>query len=307
MEHFVAQRWSVRSLKAGRVLSWKEGVWGSVGTRDSREAPERIWEVQPRSPWRSQYWPWPQRIAVEFLTVLMGNPHLWLSWISLYDSWTNPEERGEDRWVNEPREVSEAFLFYSTKWMLLAEDGSGSTSRLVEALPTYGQGEAGMRLWAQKVRQGSEPPEQHICCCCSAPKSCPSLCDPMDCSTPGSSVRHYLLKFAQICVHSDCDVMQPSVTPFSSYPQSFPASGSFPISPLFASGGQSIGASVSTSVLLMNIQGWFPLRLTGLISLLSNGLSRVFSGTTIRKHPFLGAQLCLWPSSLIPTWYLEKL
>ena len=74
-----------------------------------------------------------------------------------------------------------------------------------------------------------------------------------------------------------------SVT-FSSCPQSFPASGSFPVSRLFASGGQRIGASTSASILSMYIQGWFPLGLTGLISLLSKGLSRVFSGPTVQKH-----------------------
>ena len=79
-----------------------------------------------------------------------------------------------------------------------------------------------------------------------------------------------------------------SVVPFSSYPQSFPASESFPISRLFASGGQSIGASASASVLPMSIQSWFPLGLTGLISLLSKGLSRVFSSTTVWKHQFFG-------------------
>ena len=75
-----------------------------------------------------------------------------------------------------------------------------------------------------------------------------------------------------------------SVVPFSSCLQSFAGSESFPMSPLFASGGQSIGASASASVLLMNIQGWFSLGLTGLISLHSQGLSRVFSSTTVQKH-----------------------
>ena len=82
-----------------------------------------------------------------------------------------------------------------------------------------------------------------------------------------------------------------SFTPFSSCPQSFPASGSFLMSQLFASGGQSIGASVS--VLPMNIQDWFPLGLTSLISLLSKGLSRVFSNTTVQKHQFFRTQLSL--------------
>ena len=96
-----------------------------------------------------------------------------------------------------------------------------------------------------------------------------------------------------------------SVARFSSCPQSFPASRSFPMSWLFASGDQSIGASVS--VLPMNIQGWYPLRLTGLISLQAKGLSRVFSNTTVQKHQFFSAQPTLtWSNSYIHTWLLEK-
>ena len=108
---------------------------------------------------------------------------------------------------------------------------------------------------------------------------------PMDCSMPGFPVLHYLLAFAQTHVHWVSDAIQPSssVTLFSTCPQSSPASGFFPVSPLFASGGQSIGALAS--VLPMNIQGWFPLGLTGLILLLSEGLLRVFSRTTMQKHP----------------------
>ena len=82
------------------------------------------------------------------------------------------------------------------------------------------------------------------------------------------------------------------VIPFSC-PQPFPASGSFPMSQLFTSGGQSIGVSASTSVLPMNIQDWFPLGWTGWISLKSKGLSRVFSNTTVQKHQFFGTQLSL--------------
>ena len=84
-----------------------------------------------------------------------------------------------------------------------------------------------------------------------------------------------------------------SVVPFSSCPQSFPASGSFPVSQLFTSGGQSTGVSASTSVLPMNIQDWFRLGWTGWISLQSKGLSRVFSSTTVQKHQFFGPQLSL--------------
>ena len=97
-----------------------------------------------------------------------------------------------------------------------------------------------------------------------------------------------------------------SVVPFSSCPQSFPASGYFLMSPLFTSGGQSTRASASASVLPMNIQGWFPLELTGLISLLSKGLLRVFSSTTVQKHQLFGAQPSLWSNSHICTWLLGK-
>ena len=100
---------------------------------------------------------------------------------------------------------------------------------------------------------------------------CPSL-------SPGS-----LLKLMSIESVMPC-------TPFSSCPQSFPATGPFAVSWLFTSGGQSFGASD----LPVNIQGWFPLELTGFISLLSKGLSRVFSNTTVWKHQFFGAQPFLW-------------
>ena len=88
-------------------------------------------------------------------------------------------------------------------------------------------------------------------------------------------------------------IVSSSVIPFSSCPQSFPASGSFPVSQLFASGGQSIGVLASTSVLPMNTQDRSPLGWTGWISLQSKGLSRVFSNTTVQKHQFFGAQLAL--------------
>ena len=101
-----------------------------------------------------------------------------------------------------------------------------------------------------------------------------------------------------------------SVTPFSFCSQPFPASGPFPVSQLFKSGGQSfsfkIGASASASVLPMNIQGWFPLGLTSLISLKSKGLSRVFSSTTVGKHQFFSTHPSLWSNSHIHTWLLER-
>ena len=97
-----------------------------------------------------------------------------------------------------------------------------------------------------------------------------------------------------------------SVILFSFYLQSSPASGSFLMSQLFSSGGQTIGTSASTSVLLMNIQDWFSWGLTGLISLLSKGLSRIFSSTTVRKHLFFSAKPSLWSNSHIQTWLLEN-
>ena len=91
-----------------------------------------------------------------------------------------------------------------------------------------------------------------------------------------------------------------SIIPFSSCPQSFPASGSFQMSQLFASGGQSIGVSASASVLPVNTQVWSPLGWTGWIFLQSKGLSRFFSNTTVQKHQFFCAQLSLWSNSHIP-------
>ena len=97
-----------------------------------------------------------------------------------------------------------------------------------------------------------------------------------------------------------------SVVPFSSCPQSLPASESFPMSQLFAWGGQSIGVSTSASVLPKNTQVWSPLGWTGWISLQSKGLSRVFSNTTVQKHQFFGAQLSSQSNSHIHTWPQEK-
>jgi len=100
--------------------------------------------------------------------------------------------------------------------------------------------------------------------------------------------------------------ISPSVVPFSSRCQSFPVSGSFPMSQFFTWGGQSIGVSASASALPVNIQDWFPLGWTGWISLQSKGFSRVFSNTTVQKHQLFSAQLSLWFNSQIHTWLLEK-
>ena len=122
------------------------------------------------------------------------------------------------------------------------------------------------------------------------------------CSSPTPRVYSNSCQLNQWCHPT----ISSSVIHFSSCLQAFPASGSFPRSQIFPSGGQSIGVSASASVLLMNIQGWFPLGLNGLISLHSKGLSRVFSSTTVQWHQFLGTQPSFWFNSHIPTWLLEK-
>ena len=114
---------------------------------------------------------------------------------------------------------------------------------------------------------------------------------------------HKLIPLSQWCHPT----ISSSVVPFSSCLQSFAASGSFQMSQLFAAGGQSIRASAPASVFSINIQGWFPLGLTGLISLLSKELSRVFSSTTVRKHWFFRAQPYLLSNSHIHSWLLETI
>ena len=113
----------------------------------------------------------------------------------------------------------------------------------------------------------------------------------MDYSMPGLSVLHHLPKFAQVHVQCIGDTIHPShpLSPFSpSALKSLPASGTLPVSQLFISDDENTGVSTSASVLSRSIQGWFPLRLTGLISFLSKGLSGVFSRTTVGRHQFFG-------------------
>ena len=146
-------------------------------------------------------------------------------------------------------------------------------------------------------------------CCCLVTKSYPTLCDPTDCMQHS---RLLSLTSPRVCSNS-CPLSQwghptisSSVAPFSSCHQPSPASGSFPKGRLFTPGGQSIVASASASVLPMNIQGWFPLGLTVLISFLCSGLSRVLSGTIVSKHQFFSAQPSLWSSFHACTWLLVK-
>ena len=141
-----------------------------------------------------------------------------------------------------------------------------------------------------------------MCYCCSFAKLCLPLFKSMDCGRPGSSFLHCLrslLKFMSM------ESVTPSnhfilCCPFSFCLQAFPALGSFSMSQLFVLVSQSIGASASASVLPMNIQGWFPVGLTDLISSMSKGLSRVFSRTKIQKYQFFSTQLSLWPKHSHP-------
>ena len=144
------------------------------------------------------------------------------------------------------------------------------------------------------------------CCCCSVisdslrPRGLQHTRLPCPSPSPGAcSNSRPLSPWCHLTILS-------SVTPFSSCLPSFSASGSFPVSWLFTSGGKNTGASASASVLPINIQDWFPLGLTGLISLLSKGFSRVFSNTIVQKHQFFGTQPFLWSNPHIHTWLLKK-
>ena len=142
----------------------------------------------------------------------------------------------------------------------------------------------------------------------SVTQLCLTLCDTMNSSTPDFlSITNSRSPPKPMSVES---VIPSShlilCRPFSSCPQSFPASGSFPMSQPFTWGGQSIGVSASTSVLPMNTQDWSPLEWTAWIFMQSNGLSRVFSNATFQKHQFFGAQLSLQCNSHIHTWPLKK-
>ena len=133
-----------------------------------------------------------------------------------------------------------------------------------------------------------------------------TLCDPMNRSTPGLPVHHHLPEFTQTQIHWVRDAISSLVVPFSSCPQSLPASESFPMSQLFAWGGQSTGASALASFLPKKSQGWSPSEWTDWISLQSKSLSWVFSNTTVQTHQFFGAQPSSQSNSHIHTWPQEK-
>ena len=142
----------------------------------------------------------------------------------------------------------------------------------------------------------------------SVAQSRPTLCDPMNCSTPGLPVNHQLLEFTQSHVHRVCDAIQTSHPLLSPSPPTFNLSQHQGLFQWVSSsiGGQSMGVSASASVLPMNVQDWFPLGLTGLISWRSKGLSRVFSSSVVWKHQFFSTRPSLWSNFHILTWLLEK-
>ena len=144
-------------------------------------------------------------------------------------------------------------------------------------------------------------------CCCSVTPSCLTLCDPMGCCMPGFPVLHHLLKFSQSHVQWVGDAIQPSQSvDLFSCPQSFPASGSFPVSWLLTSGGQKIGVLVSASVLPVNIPGWFPLQLTGFISLLSRDFQESSPTPQFKSINSSVLSLLYSPTLTCITWLLEK-
>ena len=143
----------------------------------------------------------------------------------------------------------------------------------------------------------------------SATQSCPTLCDPMNCSTPGLPVHHQLLEFTQTHVHRVGDAIQPShplLSPSPPAPNPSQHQGLFQWVNSSHEVAKSIGVSASASVLPTNTQDWSPLGWTGWISLQSKELSRVFSSTIVQKHQFFSTQLSSQSNSHIHTWPLEK-
>ena len=148
----------------------------------------------------------------------------------------------------------------------------------------------------------------HILCCCSVTKSCPTLRNSVDCSTPVFPVTHHLPKFAQVHILWISDAIQPShsLSPSSSAFNLSQHQGLFQWVSALHQCGQSPGASAAAPVIPVNIQGWFPWGLAGLISLLSKGFSRVFSSTIVWKHQFFGTWPSLGSNSHVYTWLVEK-
>ena len=185
-----------------------------------------------------------------------------------------------------------------------------SRQRILEwAAISYSRGPSRPRDWTSSLESPALAGwffTTNTTCCCSVTESCPALQSHglqharLPCSSLSHGVCSDLCPLSQWC----CPAISCSVTPFSSCPQSFLAPGNFPMSWLCTSGGQTIG--VWASVLPVNIQGWFPLGLTGLISSLSKGLWRVFSNTTTWNHQFFVIQPSLWFNSYISHDYWKN-
>ena len=221
----------------------------------------------------------------DYLDILAEKREKWMNRPTLNTNQTPPEAPMQDFWKSSgpcqiilPASVSITSHFYEGIRQCVAENRKGFWLLVHVLFKSRGD------LNVSGSLSGNLHDIFMIYCCCLVVKGCPTLCNPMDCSTPGFHVLH--LEFAQTHVHCVSDAIQPShplLSPFSSYSQYFPASESFPMSQLFAPGGQSTGTSTSASVPPMNIQSWFSLGLSGLI-LLSKGLSKVFSSTAVWKH-----------------------
>ena len=183
-----------------------------------------------------------------------------------------------------------------TRWSILKSEWLYSLQPKMDELYTVSKNKTGSWLWLRSVQFSS------------VAQSCPTLCDPMNRSTPGLPVHHHLPEFTQTHVHRVSDAIQPSHPWWSpSPPDPNPSQRqSFPMSQLFTWGGQSNGVSALASFLPKKSEGWSPSEWTGWISLQSKGLSRVFSNTTVQKHQFFGAQLSSQSNSHIHTWLLEK-
>ena len=174
--------------------------------------------------------------------------------------------------------------------------------------PLCGQGVIGVRMpesiWRVMVLSARKDTSWGVLAVVVQSLSCVWPSVTYECSTPSFTVSCFL-SFVPLSQWCHLTISSSSVL-FSFCLQSFPSPGSFPMSWFFPSGGQTIGALASASALPMNIQDWFPLGLTGLISLQSKGLSGVFSSATIWRHQFFGTQPPLWSNSHIHTWLLEK-
>ena len=169
--------------------------------------------------------------------------------------------------------------FYLYKWFKILLGTSSINEKDIEILPVIWTGR--FSEWFSSVQFSS------------VTQSCLTLCDPMNCSTPGLPFHHQFPKFTQTHVHPVGDAISSSVVPFSSCPQSLPASGSFPMSQLFSWGGQSIGVSASASILPTNTHYWSPLGWTGWISLQSKGL--------IKYDNFVGCKVVTDKAIIIPS------